>query len=268
MSSATSIKARAGSSEPQASQDLGRVPREAGIQVISRAASILRLLGSTNDGQSLGEIAKAVDLPRSTVQRIVAALALEGLVVSDNADHGVRLGPAIQSLARVSAENFRERWRPLMKEISDQTGETVDLAVLDVDRMRFVDQIVGGHRLRTVSSIGTTFPLTTTANGKAALACLEHAEAMELIKAEVARDGLSESCVENALADVAEIRAGALSRDLDEHTEGISALGFAVRDHNNDIYALSMPVPSSRFERTRDQLAKAIEAARDALTTI
>ncbi len=43
-----------------------------GIQVIARAAKILNALGEHPGGMSLGEIAHAVDLPRSTVQRIVA----------------------------------------------------------------------------------------------------------------------------------------------------------------------------------------------------
>ena len=255
--------------------------KDSGIQVISRAADILRLLGSETDGKSLGEIATAVSLPRSTVQRIVAALALEGFVTADKGEHGVRLGPQIQSLARVSAGNFKDRWRPLMKDIGAKTGETVDLAILDGNRMRFVDQIVGGHRLRTVSSIGTTFPLTTTANGKAALACLDHADALALVKAEIEQslndeesaltacetgsDQNIEKRISDALAAIARIRAGELSQDVDEHTEGISALGFAVRDVNDDIYALSVPVPSSRFDSNREQLHIVIEAARNAL---
>jgi len=42
-----------------------------GIQVIARAATILRLLKINRSGLSLGQIAAQVDLPRSTVQRIV-----------------------------------------------------------------------------------------------------------------------------------------------------------------------------------------------------
>jgi len=259
-------------SSPQSSKD-------AGIQVISRAANILRLLGKETGGKSLGEIATAVSLPRSTVQRIVAALTLEGFVTVDKGEHGVRLGPQIQSLARASAGNFKDRWRPLMKDIGTKTGETVDLAILDGNRMRFVDQIVGGHRLRTVSSIGTTFPLTNTANGKAALACLEPADALALVKDEIEhsfeqpdttqfaaeKNRNVEERISESLAAIARIRAGELSQDIGEHTEGISALGFAVRDVSGDIYALSVPVPSSRFNRNREQLHIAIASAREAL---
>ena len=48
-----------------------------GVQVISRAAAILRSLEGEPAGLSLGEIAKRCGLPRSTVQRLGEALALE-----------------------------------------------------------------------------------------------------------------------------------------------------------------------------------------------
>ena len=48
-----------------------------GVQVIARAASVLRALENRPEGLSLGQIAKEVGLARSTVQRIVAALAAE-----------------------------------------------------------------------------------------------------------------------------------------------------------------------------------------------
>jgi DNA-binding IclR family transcriptional regulator len=50
-----------------------------GIQVIARAATILRLLKTSQSGLSLGQIATQVDLPRSTVQRIVIFLLIINL---------------------------------------------------------------------------------------------------------------------------------------------------------------------------------------------
>src|SRR5262245_60878987 len=52
------------------------------VQVIARAAQILRALEGEDSGLSLGEIAKRVDLARSTVQRIVASLEAEKLVIA------------------------------------------------------------------------------------------------------------------------------------------------------------------------------------------
>lgn len=241
----------------------GALDREAshriqGVQVISRAADILRLLGRETDGLSLGQIAKSVALPRSTVQRVVAALAVEGFISTEKGYGGIRLGPEILSLAQATASDMKDRLRPAMKRISDETGETVDLAVLDGNKMLFIDQIVGSQRLRAVSRIGETFPLTTTANGKAALACLQRDHAERLIVAEVGERDSNARTPDEILDEIEQIKNGALAKDENEHSDGICALGFAIKDSNGDIFALSTPVPSTRYERLKDSLAKVL----------
>lgn len=234
-----------------------------GIKVISRATDILRVLGQSTGGLSLGQIANRVGLPRSTVQRIVAALELEGFISIEKGNAGIRLGPEIQSLAQARSGAIRERLRPLMKQISEATGETVDLAVLEGNRrMRFIDQVIGSQRLRTVSGIGESFPLTTTANGKAALATFEPTEATKLIISEFeARPELARELT-SLLAEIDAIRSGTLARDEDEHTEGVSALGFAISEPGDEIYAISVPVPTTRFARKEAELTAALEKLR------
>src|SRR3954453_6750523 len=83
-----------------------------GIQVIARAAAILRALEDEPAGLSLGQIARRVALARSTVQRIVAALAAEKLVMSASPSGRVRLGPTIQRLAAAARTDFVALARP------------------------------------------------------------------------------------------------------------------------------------------------------------
>ena len=64
--------------------------RKNGIQVIARAASILRLLKDTQSGLSLGQISRQIGLPRSTVQRIVKTLQAERLVIANPSGGGLR----------------------------------------------------------------------------------------------------------------------------------------------------------------------------------
>ncbi len=229
------------------------------IKVISRAAGILRALSQDTGGLSLGQIAVKTELPRSTVQRLVNALTSEGFVSVVKGGGGISLGPEIHALAAASRIDMSARLRPVMEAISRETGETVDLAILDGNKMLFVDQIVGSHRLRAVSNIGETFPLTTTANGKAALACLDREAAEKLILAEFARTGRSQERVSPLLSAIEKVADGALALDNDEHTDGISALGMAVTDQTGTIFALSIPVPTSRFQRVRRQLESVLE---------
>src|SRR5277367_3095294 len=139
------------------------------IQVITRAVSVLRALEGEPDGLSLGQIALRVDLARSTVQRIVDALRAEQFVIAASPTAGVRLGPALIRLAASASVEFDQITRPIMSDLSQSVGETVDLSVLKGTVAVFTDQVQGVHRLRAVSAIGETFPLHCTANGKAIL---------------------------------------------------------------------------------------------------
>ena len=81
------------------SNDKQDQPNGSSIQVISRAAKILRSLKEHPKGLSLSQISKEVGLARSTVQRIVNSLEMEGFVVAASANGGFRLGPELGILA-------------------------------------------------------------------------------------------------------------------------------------------------------------------------
>src|SRR5277367_3902883 len=142
------------------------------IQVIARAASVLRSLEGEQTGLSLAQIAQRVDLARSTVQRIVDALRAEQFVIAANPTSGVRLGPALIRLAASASVDFDQITRPIMAELSQRLRETVDLSVLKGFSAVFTDQVQGAHRLRAVSAVGESFPLHCTANGKALLSLM------------------------------------------------------------------------------------------------
>ena len=234
-------------------------PASQPIQVISRAASILRVLGEDTDGLSLGQIAGRVNLPRSTVQRIIAALSSEHLVSVGQRAGRIRLGPAIRHLAGQSRLSDPEILTTALAAISNRTGETVDLAILDGNAMLFIDQIVGRHRLRAVSETGEHFPLTSTANGKATLALLPRETALNLARAELSKSGkLQTARLARLIEELEEVTLAGLAFDRGEHTDGISAAGFAITDSNGRIYAISIPVPSTRFSERKTVITEVL----------
>jgi DNA-binding IclR family transcriptional regulator len=228
-----------------------------GIQVIARAAAVLRALKGDATGQSLSQIAETVGLPRSTVQRIVRALQDERLVIADATGGRLRLGPEVSALAQSTQYSIVETCRLLLVELTQQTGETADLSVMRGAGMIFLDQVPGLHRLRTVSSVGEVFPLTTTANGQACLARLDPAKARALAIAEWERRGIKGDPA-TFEAGLAQIRAKGLALDLEQHTGGICAVGFAFADGLGDLHAISVPVPSTRFPEVRGKVETAL----------
>lgn len=235
-----------------------------GIQVIARAAAILRVLRDNTEGMSLGQIAERVDLPRSTVQRIVGALQAERLVIASTAGGSIRLGPEITALSEATRYNVVEECRLHLSELSRKLGETADLSVLRGAGMIFLDQVPGTHRLRTVSAVGDVFPLTTTANGRAALSLLPLPEARALAEGEWRRRQQNGDWPAFA-AMLETVRATGLAHDRDEHTPGISAIGFAFRDRGGEVHAISVPVPSQRLAAREAMITPVISAARDSL---
>ncbi len=224
-----------------------------GIQVIGRAADILRTLKLDAGAMSLGKIAERVSLPRSTVQRIVSALQEENFIVAEKGSSGFKLGPELSALAAATRYNTAEECRLLLTELSQATGETTDLSALRGGGMIFLDQIPGTHRLRTVSAVGDVFPLTTTANGRSVLAMMPKDRAQLLIEQEWERRGI-DGDMPSFLAMLAEVRDTGIAFDLDEHTPGISAIGFAFADWSGALHAISVPVPSTRFNANRREI--------------
>jgi DNA-binding IclR family transcriptional regulator len=228
-----------------------------GIQVLSRAATILRILRDNQNGMSLGKIAAKAGLPRSTVQRIAGALVDERFLMSDPEGRGLRLGPELTAFAGAAQYSVVEHCRLLLTELTQKTGETADLSVMRGIGMTFLDQVPGTHRLTTLSKVDEVFPLTTTANGRSCLAQLPVEDATALIKREWKRSGVSGN-MDDVLSQLEDIRRDGLAYDLDEHSIGISAIGFAFRDWSGSLHAISVPMPSTRFEEMKETVETAL----------
>lgn len=238
-------------------QHSGTDAQKGGIQVIERAAAILRALKTSPNGMSLGQIAKAVDLPRSTVQRIVGALQTERILITVSNGRGIRLGPEINSLAEATHYNIVEACREFLVDLASETGETTDLSVLRGKSMIFLDQVPGIHRLRTISSVGESFPLSTTANGRSCLSRFEDEEVKKIVSSEWKARGIDGN-MHDFLSTIGEIRESGFAYDLDEHATGVSAIGFSFRDWGGDLHSISVPVPSQRFAAERNNIETAI----------
>lgn len=237
-----------------------------GIQVISRAAAILRALREDPNGLSLGQIAERVGLARSTVQRIVAALQEERLVFVAGSG-GIRLGPEVTALAAAANYNVVDVCRPHLAALVALTGETADLSVLKGHQMIFLDQMPGTHRLRAVSAIGDIFPLTDTANGRAVLAEMP-VETAERFVLDEWRKRTTQGFWPDFERMLAKVRREGAAYDLDEHTVGISAAGIAFADWKGALHAISVPIPSPRFDDQKAVVTEALGRVKLELTRV
>ncbi|MFN8112624.1 MAG: IclR family transcriptional regulator [Solirubrobacterales bacterium] len=231
-----------------------------GVQAIARAGLVLRALETAPEGIGLADLAVAVELPKSTVHRLLAALAAEDLVEL-GPEGTARLGSGLVRLGAATRRGLRFRLAPVMLRLRRELDETVDLAILEGDSVTFVEQFPAPHRLRAVSGVGTSFPAHCTANGKALLAALPDEEVEMLLPARLERftDRTITSRSE-LLAELAEIRVRGVAFDSEEHTEGISAIGAVVSDPAGPAGAISVPIPTQRFADRRDDYAELVRA--------
>lgn len=232
-----------------------------GIRVIARAADILTALSNHEDGLTLNEIALQVGLPRSTVQRIVQALDDANLVIAASPTSGVRLGPALLALAAsVKQLSIAEIARPLIVQLSKDTGETVDMAVLGNDKAVVVDQIHGTFPLLAVSGLGSSLPAHASSSGKALLAALPPAHLARLKKTlrlpAVTRNSITNwSALDRELDSV---RRTGYAIDEEEYAIGICAVAVAIRGPEDEIVAISIPVPTERFQTRKKRLVEVL----------
>lgn len=89
----------------------------------------------------------------------------------------------------------------------------------------------------------------------------ETADTMNLVNEELNRRGVEPDASAFARR-IAKIRKTGLAYDLDEHTDGIFAIGVAFPYATGALYAISVPVPSSRFPEVRELVESALVKTR------
>ena len=231
--------------------------RHGGIQVIARAARIMRALGNNPQGLSLAAIAQEVDLPRSTVQRIIHALAEELLVEQAGPAGGVRLGPALGQLINHAQTDIISLTRSHLQSLSEQLQESVSLCSLAGDKVYVIDRIVAERELRVVFPIGVNAPLYATGAGKILLAEMPEATMLNVLPEVLPEHTPGTLSRDELLVQVEEARRSRFAADCDELIAGVSSCAVAL-DTYLGLYGLSVIGPTSRIKPGIARLREAL----------
>ncbi|WP_150466277.1 IclR family transcriptional regulator [Francisella sp. SYW-9] len=214
------------------------------IQVISRAIKVLQSISNTPGGMSLGEIAKEVDLPRSTVQRIVAALEIEGFTRSEGAGQ-ILLGAGIFKLASSSYADIVSLTQNSLRKLSEKTRETVVLTQSNNTDLIVMHRIIANNELQVIPRIGVLDkPIYATAPGRALLSLYTDDEVIELLGEEVLGD-------KELLNKLAKIRVNDVEYDHSKTMEGIVSIATAL-DTFLGSFGISILVPQHRFDDNKN----------------
>lgn len=129
---------------------------------------------ATKEGQprTIDELAAYLGLTRSNVHRTLQTLAHAGYVARDEDSGNYRSTLRLFELGAKQLAQFdvRKYAPPFMRSLTEQTGETVHLSVLDGMDVIYIDKIDSPQPVRSYTVVGGRAPAYAVATGKAMLA--------------------------------------------------------------------------------------------------
>lgn len=245
--------------------DAAQTDPRGGVQVVSRTAAIMRALSAHPGGLSLTAIANEVGLPRSTVQRLVTALEIEGLVDGKGPNGGTRLGPTVSSLLATAHADMVVFGRHQLKMLLDTVNETSSIITAVNAKSMVLETMAAEHSLRVVLCQGSQAPLYASAGGKALLSAYDDSLIEHLFEPRLEALTSQTLTTRAALqAEISQIRKSGIAVARNEHTPGLSSLASVV-DTNMGIYAFEVALPDARFDERAETIRQAMLVHRESV---
>jgi DNA-binding IclR family transcriptional regulator len=232
---------------------------------MSRVQSIQRaflVLGALADGPlGVTSVADSVRLPKSTVARLLAALAAEGAVEQVAGSTDYRIGDRLVTLAaRVTpSRSLVAVARPHLVSLAQATGEAAGLSIPDGFLVHYLDHEDSPHPVGIRDWTGTRFPMHSVSAGLAILAHRRPDEVERFLASPLERITPRTEVEPSRLRErIARARADGYAWTRDEAAEGISSCGAAVADASGEaVAAVHVHGPSYRFPDPDDPGAEA-----------
>ncbi len=203
------------------------------VQSVDRAISVMELL-ARRGSSGVTEVANEIGNHKSTAYRLLTTLRDRGLVEQEAATEKYRLGFGLVLLAStVTADlDVLRCARPVCERLSEQTQETVTVAVLEDDDAVVIHQTVSKSSALSVDWTGRHTPIHATAAGKIFLSHMPEDQRRRILKRPLER------FTENTVLDPAA---------LEEHTRLIRQKGYGstVEELEIGLNAVGAPVHSS-----------------------
>jgi DNA-binding IclR family transcriptional regulator len=243
-----------------------RPKRTYDITALQRGLRLLHLFSQSPRGLTAKQVAGLSRLPVSTVHRFLANLVTAGFLSCD-LDGSYHLGIACFAIgqAAVGQLDIRRLSLPYLRELNQQTRETIHLTVRHGLTAVYVEKLDSSEPLRIHSRIGAAVPLYCTAVGKVMLAHMPEEE-QERILPELAIKRLTANTVGNLQelrTELYRVKKNGYACDLEEHEMHIRCLAAPIWDHTGTAQSsVSITAPVVRMPVTRlRQLAPLIQAA-------
>lgn len=235
------------------------------VQSVDRAVRVLEILARHGEA-GVTEIAEELDVHKSTAFRLLGVLENRGLVAQAKDRGKYYLGAGVLRLAGAAAVrlDISQEGVPVCREVADELGETVNIAVLDDDAAVNIMQARGTASVTAQNWLGRRTPLHATSSGKVLLAHMPPTLREGLLARSLPR--FTDRTITGAAMLRAELEAvveQGYGVTIEELELGLAAVAAPVRAHDGKVIAaISVSGPVYRLNPDRlPEVAKRTVAA-------
>jgi IclR family transcriptional regulator, acetate operon repressor len=211
-------------------------------------ATVLRTEGSL----TVTEAARRLGVAPSTAHRLLAMLVYRDFAVQDSSRQ-YRPGPAfsLEEHQGLGTGLLRESATPHLEALASRTGESVNLVVRVGEFVHFIASWESTKPLRVGSREGMTFPAHLTSGGLVLLSQLTDAELVDLYSEQrwAGREAHRPDLV-RLQRELAGVRRSGVAVQRNRSESGVSAVGISLGDTGLTPAALSVSMPTLRFDPT------------------
>ena len=223
------------------------------IGAVENALVLLRAIAE-QDVLGLGEAAELAGVSKSTAYRLLATLEVAGLA-ERLPESGYRAGvEAMRWASRLLAGlDVRTVALPALKRLRDETGETVNLAILRDSSLVYVEILESPAAFRMADVPGSVVPIHATALGKAIAVHLEPKRLAAVLGPEPYERFTAETPTtwQAFNASLAATRTTGYGVDMEEMSIGVACVGAAVLTGGGVVGAMSVSAPRARMTDAR-----------------
>lgn len=237
------------------------------VRAVERALQLIEIFARSRGPFSISELSAEVELPPSTVHRLVQTLTSLGYVVQyqESKRYGVGRGIAEINRAMLLKYEFARFAQPHLEALVKTTGETANLAALYGTSLIYLAQVESPAMVRVSNPVGTLVPMHCTAVGKVFLADFRKAMLEDVIKY-AGLEAFTSNTFSNPKSlqkELTRVRNQGYAFDNEEYAQGVRCIAVPVRGSSGAVVsAISLSGPSSRMTNERiPELAGMVIAA-------
>jgi DNA-binding IclR family transcriptional regulator len=223
---------------------------------VKKALDILTLFHTVGPELTLTEIARHMELHKSSVYKLIATMVEAGFLEKNRDTNRYRLGLLVLELSGsvLGSEDVRELARPVLEELSRETGEIIHLSMLDGADIVYLEKVGQAQPLTVATKIGGRAPAYCSAMGKVLLSGLTGEELSETLGGDNLRRFTPNTITElPALeAELDRVKRQGYAIDDEEAFPGIKCVAAPIVNREGSIIAaISATVPKQRMDDER-----------------